>query len=172
MPGAAEQLWREGGQSTGTNLSLTFTSSKKARSPSWHWSGLHAGAQLLSGRGCSAKCCLCGTQPGPLPGLQEQLSPFLPLPVPPWMSLQPFQTSQAELDPNAALALPAPGAPLGGLPPCPAGSGLSLLPASPALELLQALRLALATLCRGRDSGSKFSLMNDCTFCFELCCQQ
>lgn len=41
----------------------------------------------------------------------------------------------------------------------------SLLPA-PALELLQAVRLALAALCRGRDPASKFSLMKRLYFLF------
>lgn len=60
-PEAGEQAWREGGQQTGTNFSLTFITSEKARSPSWDWSELRA----PSGR---AKSVLCGTQPGPLPG--------------------------------------------------------------------------------------------------------
>lgn len=92
-------------------------------------------------------------------GCQSSSAPLLPLPVPPWMSVQPFQASQAELDPQNCA---------GGAPPVPCrapGPSLSPCQRQP-WSCSSAVRLALAALCRGRDSGSKFSLMKRLYFLF------
>lgn len=96
-------------------------------------------------------------------GCGSSSAPLLPLPVPPWVSLQPSQGSRQSWTAVLALPLPEPsgGAPLGGLPPCPCS-----LPA-PALELLQALRLPRPRSALPREGlGSKFSLMERLYFLF------
>lgn len=92
-------------------------------------------------------------------GCGSSSAPLLPQPGPPWMSLQAFRASQAELDPHCLLQ-----SPVEGLSPL-SGPSLSRCQRQP-WSCSSALRLVLAALCRGRDSGSKFSLMERLYFLF------